>query len=33
MKALTRYYKRKINYMAMLYAGMIALAVYVKQFG
>jgi hypothetical protein len=33
MKALTRYYRRKINFMALLYVGMIALTVYFKQFG
>lgn len=33
MKALTRYYKTKINFMAALYVVLIAIAVYTKQFG
>ncbi len=32
MKALTQYYRRKVNYMAILYVGMIAIAIYIKQF-
>jgi len=32
MKALTRYYKRKINFMAVVYFGLIAVAIYLKQF-
>lgn len=33
MKALTRYYKRKINFMATIYVILIATAVYFKEFG
>ncbi len=31
MKALTRYYRRKINFMLILYVVLIASAVYAKQ--
>lgn len=32
MKALEHYCKSKINFMAVIYVGLIALAVYFKQF-
>ncbi len=30
MKALTHYYRRKINYIAIVYMGIIAVSVYIK---
>lgn len=31
MKALLNYYRRKINFMALIYVVLIAVAVYIKQ--